>query len=59
MPERIAGLIERVTYHNPDNGFAVLQVQLKGRRDLVAVVGTVLRTPAVLPSVTVVPRPTA
>ncbi len=41
MPERIAGLIERITYHNPESGFAVLQVQLKGRRELVPVVGTV------------------
>ncbi len=41
MPERIAGIIERITYHNPENGFAVLQVQVKGKRDLVAVVGSV------------------
>lgn len=26
MPETIKGLIERVTYHNPQNGFAVLKV---------------------------------
>jgi exodeoxyribonuclease V alpha subunit len=41
VPESIAGLIERVTYHNPENGFVVLQVQVKGRRELVAVVGSV------------------
>jgi exodeoxyribonuclease V alpha subunit len=40
MPETIKGLIERVTYHNPENGFAVLTVQVKGRKDLVAVVGS-------------------
>jgi len=40
MPEKLAGLIERVTFHNPDNGFAVLQVHAKGHRDLVTVVGT-------------------
>lgn len=40
MPEKLAGVIERVTFHNPDNGFAVLQVQVKGHRDLVTVVGT-------------------
>jgi exodeoxyribonuclease V alpha subunit len=39
MPETLTGLIERVTYHNPENGFAVLKVQVKGRKDLVAVVG--------------------
>jgi exodeoxyribonuclease V alpha subunit len=40
MPETIKGLIERVTYHNPENGFAVLKVQVKGRQDLVTVVGS-------------------
>jgi exodeoxyribonuclease V alpha subunit len=40
MPETITGLIERVTYHNPENGFAVLKVQVKGRQDLVTVVGS-------------------
>ena len=40
MPETLAGLIERVTYHNPENGFAVLKVVVKGRQDLVTVVGS-------------------
>jgi hypothetical protein len=31
MPDTLTGLIERVTYHNPENGFAVLKVQVKGR----------------------------
>src|SRR5271168_656530 len=39
MPETLSGLIERVTYHNPENGFAVLQVKVKGREALVPVVG--------------------
>jgi len=39
MPETLNGLIERVTYHNPENGFAVLKVKVKGREDLVTVVG--------------------
>ena len=39
MPETLNGLIERVTYHNPENGFAVLRVKIKGRDDLVSVVG--------------------
>jgi hypothetical protein len=26
MPETVQGLIDRVTYHNPENGFAVLKV---------------------------------
>jgi len=31
--------VERVTYHNPENGFCVLRVKARGQRDLVAVVG--------------------
>src|SRR5512143_242249 len=33
--------VDQFTYHNPENGFAVLKVQVKGRQDLVTVVGTV------------------
>ena len=40
MPETLTGLIERVTYHNPENGFAVLKVQVKGRQDLATVIGS-------------------
>jgi exodeoxyribonuclease V alpha subunit len=38
-PESLSGLIERVTFHNEDSGFGVLQVKAKGHRDLVTVVG--------------------
>jgi exodeoxyribonuclease V alpha subunit len=38
--EPLAGLIERVTFFNEENGFAVLKVQVKGHRDLVTVVGS-------------------
>ncbi len=31
--------MERVTYHNPDNGYCVLRVKARGQRDLVTVVG--------------------
>jgi len=37
--EALAGTVERVTYHNTENGFAVLRVQTRGKRDLVTVVG--------------------
>ncbi|MGI9488228.1 MAG: SF1B family DNA helicase RecD2 [Geminicoccaceae bacterium] len=37
--EALAGLVERLTYHNEDNGFCVLQVKARGHRDLVTVVG--------------------
>ena len=40
MPETLKGLIERVTYHNLENGFAVLKVKIRGRQDLVTVVGS-------------------
>jgi exodeoxyribonuclease V alpha subunit len=39
MSQRIQGLIERVTYHNPENGFTVLKVQVPGREELASVVG--------------------
>ena len=37
--ETLVGSVERVTFHNPDTGFAVLKVKARGRRDLVALVG--------------------
>src|SRR5207342_2237606 len=37
--EAFGGLVERVTYHNTDNGFCVLRVKARGQRDLVTVVG--------------------
>jgi hypothetical protein len=37
--EVLAGLIERVTYHNPENGFCVLRAKARGHRDVVTVVG--------------------
>src|SRR5579875_1354456 len=37
--ETLAGLVERVTYHNEESGFCVLRVKARGQRDLVTVVG--------------------
>ena len=37
--EVLAGLVEHVGYHDPDNGFCVLRVKTRGHRDLVTVVG--------------------
>src|SRR3954465_2877520 len=37
--ETLAGSVERVTFHNAENGFAVLKVHTRGKRDLVTVVG--------------------
>jgi exodeoxyribonuclease V alpha subunit len=37
--EALAGTVERVTFHNPESGFAVLKVQTRGKRDLITVIG--------------------
>src|SRR5690349_24719747 len=37
--EVLAGLVERVTYHNAENGFCVLRAKARGLRDVVTVVG--------------------
>ena len=36
----MTGLIERVSFFNEENGFAVLKVKVKGQRELVSVVGS-------------------
>jgi exodeoxyribonuclease V alpha subunit len=38
--DHLNGLIERVTFHNGETGFAVLQVKVRGLKDLVPVLGT-------------------
>ena len=38
--ESLTGLIERVTFFNEENGFAILKVKAKAHRDLVTVVGS-------------------
>jgi exodeoxyribonuclease V alpha subunit len=37
--ELLSGIVERVTFHNPDNGFCVLRVIVRGRREAATVVG--------------------
>lgn len=44
--DRLAGLVERVTFHNADSGFCVLRLKVKGERDLITLVG---HTPTVAP----------
>jgi len=41
QPDRevLAGIIERVTFHNAETGFCVLRVKARGHRDLATVVG--------------------
>jgi exodeoxyribonuclease V alpha subunit len=37
--EVLAGLVERVTFHNAENGFCVLRLKARGHRELVTTVG--------------------
>ena len=37
--EVLAGLVERVTFHNEESGFCVLRVKVRGHREAVSVVG--------------------
>jgi exodeoxyribonuclease V alpha subunit len=37
--EVLAGLVERVTFHNSDNGFCVLRAKARGHLELVTVIG--------------------
>src|SRR5499433_1232417 len=37
--EVLAGLVDRVTFHNSENGFCVLRVKARGQRDLITVIG--------------------
>jgi len=38
--EHLSGIVERVTYHNAENGFCVLRVKAKGQKDLITVIGS-------------------
>jgi exodeoxyribonuclease V alpha subunit len=44
--ELLSGTVERVTFHSEESGFAVLRVAVRGRRDLVTVVGQAARIAA-------------
>ncbi|MGB4911855.1 MAG: ATP-dependent RecD-like DNA helicase [Candidatus Dechloromonas phosphoritropha] len=37
--DRLAGLVERVTYHNEENGFCVLRLKVRGERELITLIG--------------------
>lgn len=37
--EVLSGVVERVTVHNPDNGFCVLRVTARGQREFVTIAG--------------------
>jgi exodeoxyribonuclease V alpha subunit len=37
--EALAGILERVTFHNVENGFCVLRIKARGHRGVITVVG--------------------
>ena len=40
ITEEISGLIERVTFHNDENGFCVLRVKVRAHRNEATVLGS-------------------
>ena len=40
MPSTINGQIERITFHNEENGFSILKVKVRGQKGLVTAVGS-------------------
>jgi hypothetical protein len=51
--EVLAGLVERVTYHNVESGFCVIRVKARGHRELI----TLLAMPPQSPRGSGLPRP--
>ncbi len=39
--EKLSGVVERITFHNMDTGYAVLRVSVRGKRDPITVVGLI------------------
>jgi exodeoxyribonuclease V alpha subunit len=42
MPDTLRGTIERITYHNEENGYTVAQLAVDGRAEMVPVIGNML-----------------
>ena len=38
----LRGVVERITYQNPENGYTVLKCAVKNHKDLVTVIGSLL-----------------
>ena len=47
--EALAGVVERVTFHNEEDGFCVLRVKARGQRELITVLGHAARLPSLPP----------
>jgi hypothetical protein len=46
LRERLAGAIERVTFHSEQSGFCVLRVKVRGQRDLMTAIGSAVSVSA-------------
>lgn len=44
--QKLRCVVERITYQNPENGYSVMRVKVKGYSDLVTLVGNLLEVPA-------------
>ena len=44
--QKLRCVVERITYQNPENGYSVMKVKVKGYNDLVTLVGNLLEVPA-------------
>ncbi|MDE6216724.1 ATP-dependent RecD-like DNA helicase [Bacteroides sp.] len=44
--QKLRCVVERITYQNPENGYSVMKVKVKGFSDLVTLVGNLLEVPA-------------
>lgn len=44
--QKLRCVVERITYQNPENGYSVMKVKIKGYNDLVTLVGNLLEVPA-------------
>lgn len=42
LAETLTGIIEHITYHNPETGFCVLKIKLKNKIELVTATGTAI-----------------
>lgn len=46
LMQKLRCVVERITYQNPENGYSVMRVKVKGYSDLVTLVGNLLEVPA-------------
>ena len=41
MNQSYKGFIDRLTYHNPENGYTIARLVVEGQRDRIAIVGAI------------------